>query len=198
MDFATGITGLRVNGSLKGLSRKWYKAENRTFLFALRGRTKHGKVPGMDYQIIKSLLNKPTPGVEDYTKHFYSLLEAFSDKRYIEVNGKKLVFVFRPMEIPNPKQFIEIWQELAIKEGLKGFHFVGMHMPFDWQPSKYGFDGSVPGFFARDNYKVEKSNKQNSLFEKLKHGFKSNEIKKMPLLASYEKYVDRYPEQALN
>ncbi|MDP4286102.1 MAG: glycoside hydrolase family 99-like domain-containing protein [Bacteroidota bacterium] len=146
----------------------------------------------------QTLLEQTYPGEEDDRKHFYSLLDAFSDDRYIEVNDKKLVFIFRPMEIPAPKQFIELWQELAIKEGLKGFHFVGMHMPFDWQSAEYGYNASIPGFFAQNNYKINKGNKQNPLFEKLKQGFKQKGINKEPLIASYEKYVNRYPELPLN
>jgi len=63
---------------------------------------------------------------EDYIKHFYSLLPAFKDERYILVDGKPLFYVFKPLQIPNPKEFIDLWNSLAIENGLKGFHFVGM------------------------------------------------------------------------
>ena len=149
------------------------------------------------------LIEQTYPGNEDYINHFYTLLDAFRDKRYIEVNGKKLVFVFRPMEIPDPLKFTALWRELAIKEGLKGLHFVGMYMPFDWQPQEYGFDASVPGFFARDNYKIKLTVKEDSLLNKLKHKLRLkdngniSDLATIPLIASYKKYVDRYPEQPL-
>ena len=32
--------------------------------------------------------------------------------------------IFSPLEIPDSRAFIDLWQELAIKNGLKGIHFV--------------------------------------------------------------------------
>ena len=63
---------------------------------------------------------------DDDVKHFYHLLPAFQDKRYIKVDEKPLFYIFRPLDIPNPHAFIDLWQELAIKNGLKGIYFVGM------------------------------------------------------------------------
>jgi hypothetical protein len=78
----------------------------------------HGK-PG------KILIEQTYPGVEDYKNHFFANLEAFLDSRYIKVNGKLLFFIYRPLKIPAIKQFFDCWNELAIKNGLPGFHFVG-------------------------------------------------------------------------
>lgn len=58
-------------------------------------------------------------------KHFYSLLNAFKDKRYIKVNGKLLFMIYRPLEYPDVKLFMEHWNRLAQKEGLIGFYFAG-------------------------------------------------------------------------
>lgn len=63
---------------------------------------------------------------EEYVDHFYELLPAFKDRRYINVDGKPLFVVFDPMAIPDPSVFINTWQELALKNGLKGIHFVGI------------------------------------------------------------------------
>lgn len=64
-------------------------------------------------------------GDQDYTDHFYALLPAFRDERYIKVDGKPLYVVYNPIDIPEMGHFIELWRELAIKNGLKGIHFVG-------------------------------------------------------------------------
>ena len=72
---------------------------------------------------------------EEYIKHFYEVLPAFRDKRYIQVDGKPLFLVFRPLEIPNPREFIELWQAMAQENGLKGIYFVGIAynmLPQDW------------------------------------------------------------------
>ena len=59
-------------------------------------------------------------------KHFYSLFEAFSDSRYIRVNGKLLFMIYRPLEyIEGVKFFMEKWDVLAEQNGLNGFYFVG-------------------------------------------------------------------------
>lgn len=63
---------------------------------------------------------------EEYIKHFNEILPAFKDKRYIQVDGKPLFLVFRPFEIPNPKEFIDLWQQLAKSNGLNGIYFVGI------------------------------------------------------------------------
>ncbi len=63
---------------------------------------------------------------EDYVKHFYAVLPAFKDNRYITIDGKPLFYVYRPLNIPDATHFIEIWQNLAKENGLKGIHFVGM------------------------------------------------------------------------
>lgn len=63
--------------------------------------------------------------IDDYKAHFKAVLPAFKDKRYIRVNGKPLFYVFMPEAIPDPKIFIEIWQDLALKNGLPGIFFVG-------------------------------------------------------------------------
>ncbi len=62
---------------------------------------------------------------EEYIKHFYDVLPAFKDKRYITVDGKPLFLVWAPLEIPDSVAFTSLWQKLAKENGLNGIHFVG-------------------------------------------------------------------------
>ncbi|MBM6880002.1 glycoside hydrolase family 99-like domain-containing protein [[Clostridium] spiroforme] len=62
---------------------------------------------------------------EDYINHFYTVLDAFKDERYITVDGKPLFFIFNPSDIPDLEHFIELWRKLAVDNGLAGIHFVG-------------------------------------------------------------------------
>jgi len=92
----------------------------------------------------KILMEQTYPGKDDYEKHFYAILDAFHDKRYIRVNGKPLFIVYRPLNIPDGKAFIELWNNLAIKNGLTGIHFVGVSSNPDGQMDKIldiGFNG---------------------------------------------------------
>ena len=65
-------------------------------------------------------------GIEDYTQHFYAVLPAFKDKRYILVDGKPIFMIHDAPSIPKEelKKFIETWRKLAKENGLKGIHLV--------------------------------------------------------------------------
>lgn len=70
-------------------------------------------------------IHQDYPGDKDYIEHFYTVLEAFKDKRYIRVDGKPLFLVYDPTNIPDNKHFVELWNRLAIENDLPGIHFVG-------------------------------------------------------------------------
>lgn len=72
------------------------------------------------------LMEQTYPGEEEHTSHFYEVLKAFKDPRYIKVDEKPIFVIFKPLDIPNGTSFIELWQALAKKNGLKGIHFVGI------------------------------------------------------------------------
>jgi lipopolysaccharide biosynthesis protein len=140
------------------------------------------------------LIEQTYPGKEDYIAHFYALLDAFQDYRYIEVSGKKLVFIYQPWNLPDKKEFTDIWQNLAIMEGLNGIHFVGMHMPAEYLPEPDGFDATTVGLFERNKYSV--TGKGNMLRHLVKRAtFKKHDVH--PLIVSYERYVSKYPEHQL-
>lgn len=71
-----------------------------------------------------TFLEQTYPGKDDYILHFNTILPALKDKRYITVDGKPLFLVFAPEDIPDTKEFIELWQTLARENGLKGIYFV--------------------------------------------------------------------------
>ena len=73
----------------------------------------------------KTLLQEQKYGGEDdYKAHFYSVLSAFKDKRYMKVNGKPIFMIYQPMHNPELSHFINIWNDLAKKEGLKGIYWI--------------------------------------------------------------------------
>jgi hypothetical protein len=147
----------------------------------------------------KILIEQTYPGAQDFTNHFYEMLEAFQDERYIEVNGRKLVFIFRPMDMPSPELFTSTWQELAIKEGLKGIHFVGMHMESEWDFRRYGYEA-----FTETGpllYKFKKASLTDKIFHRLLK-LDLHEIRRrrndLPNVVSYKNYVNHYPDHATN
>ena len=78
----------------------------------------------------KLLIEQTYPGAKDNEKHFYALLDAFSDERYIKVDGRLLFMIFKPLDMTGLKDFMDQWNSLARQNGLPGFYFVGqtIHM----------------------------------------------------------------------
>jgi hypothetical protein len=75
----------------------------------------------------KLLIEQSYPGIQDYQDHFYSLLPAFKDPRYIKVNGKLFFIIYSPLDNPvEIRSFVNTWQKLALENGLEGFYFVGL------------------------------------------------------------------------
>lgn len=77
-----------------------------------------------------TLIEQYYPGVDDYTAHFYAVLPAFKDKRYITVDGKPFFMIYKPLANPEVKVFINTWRKLALQNGLTGIHFVGHNNDF--------------------------------------------------------------------
>ncbi|RLA48978.1 MAG: lipopolysaccharide biosynthesis protein [Gammaproteobacteria bacterium] len=88
------------------------------------------------------LIEQTYPGHSDYLAHFKYLLPAFSDDRYIKVDGKPLFFVYRPLGIPDLDRFVDTFRELAHQAGLKGLFLVGRNPDPWWNPQAHGFDAS--------------------------------------------------------
>jgi hypothetical protein len=62
---------------------------------------------------------------KDYKDHFFYVLDAFNDHRYIKVDGKPLFYIHDPLGVPDLKYMIELWRSLASENGLNGIYFVG-------------------------------------------------------------------------
>lgn len=90
----------------------------------------------------RTLVEQTYPGKEDHEAHFYSLLPAFRDRRYLRVNNRPMFTIFRPKNLPDTPAYIELWQSLARKNGLDGIHFVAHlfddELDFPWREMGYG------------------------------------------------------------
>ncbi len=72
------------------------------------------------------VIEQTYPGDEDIIAHFNHVLPAFKDSRYITVDGKPLFLIWAPVKLPDAAHFMDLWNRLAIENGLKGVHFVGL------------------------------------------------------------------------
>src|SRR4030095_1494770 len=91
------------------------------------------------------LIEQTYPGAQDHERHFYSLLPAFNDRRHIRVRDSPLFVIFQPRELPSLQEFIDQWQTLAMKNGLKGLHIVSHLSHHEWglDYERLGFSGAV-------------------------------------------------------
>lgn len=131
----------------------------------------------------KILIEQKYPGKADYIQHFHAISAALLDPRYIQIDGKPLFVVYRPLFIPNAREFIDCWQELAIENGLKGVYFVGIanDIVVEKQNLKdFGFDAVIP------NRLSVAVGKLNSLTYRIKRN-----ILKKPLVFSYKSLIKK-------
>lgn len=88
------------------------------------------------------LIEQTYPGRDDYTRHFYHVLPALSDDRYVTVDGRPLFGVLFRHKIPDTRLFTDTWRELAHKVGLKGLHLMALadHGEPAYDAGAAGFD----------------------------------------------------------
>ena len=90
------------------------------------------------------LIEQTYPGEDDHRRHFETLLRAFTDPRYVRVDGKPLFVVYSPQELPEAGRFTDLWRDLAARAGLPGLFLVGENRTGEnWNPSAFGFDARV-------------------------------------------------------
>ena len=129
------------------------------------------------------LIEQLYPGIEDYTAHFYEVLPAFKDKRYITVDDKPLFMIYRPLVNLEVKLFIETWRKLAMENGLKGIYFIGHCIDHNYSIKEI-FSG---GFDAVNTTRLFNYTKNNRSFSQ-KIYYRLNKIfRGVPLAVPYEK-----------
>jgi FkbM family methyltransferase len=104
---------------------------------------------GMHDQILVPQNHTP----EDDVKFIRHLIPAFDDSRYIWVNGRPLLLIYRTELFPNVLQTVETWRSELRKAGLGDPYLVRCEGFDPWtKPGDIGFDASyeVPTFILPD------------------------------------------------
>ena len=74
----------------------------------------------------KLLMEQKYPGKKDIENHFYSILPALKDSRYIRIDNKPIFVVYKPLLMADSPLFINLWNDLAKKNNISdGFFFIG-------------------------------------------------------------------------
>ena len=109
-----------LNWANESWSRRWDGTESHILM-------KQNHAPGEDIQYA------------EYISRF------IRDERYIRINGRPVIMVYRPGMIPDAKGLVERWREYFKAQGL-GDPYIIMPQAFDdIDPRKYGMD-AVAGF----------------------------------------------------
>lgn len=135
----------------------------------------------------KVLIEQTYPGKEDNEAHFYSLLDAFKDERYVLVDEKPLFVIYRPFQLSDAKQLISEWNELAVKNGLKGIYFVG-HAMYSSEIEKV----SSLGFDAVTVFPLGDCKRNKRLVLKNLHSIFRHKLRKAPLVYNYKDTIDTF------
>jgi hypothetical protein len=84
---------------------------------------------------------------EDDRAHIRHLLRAFSDPRYITIDGRPLLLVYRPTLVPDLRRTSEIWRQEVQEAGFPDIYLCWVESwgppPGDQGPGAFGLDASV-------------------------------------------------------
>ena len=116
----------------------------------------------------ETVMEQLYPGEEDIVEHFYDVLPAFRDNRYITINGHPLFCIHEPLKVPNVEWMLKKWNELAEKEGIGKIFFVARdrYCTDKEQLIELGFDSiydmnllrihQSQGFFTKARLKIQR------------------------------------------
>jgi lipopolysaccharide biosynthesis protein len=115
----------------------------------------------------QNILMEQRYSTEDDLNHIRWLAKAFADPRYIRIDGKPLLAVYRISKLPNPQQTVEVWRQECERLGI-GEIFVCNIESFRSEHGlapRQGLDGAIE--FAPDYGALPKRAPGNWLTQKL-------------------------------
>jgi glycosyltransferase involved in cell wall biosynthesis len=90
----------------------------------------------------QEILLKQEYSAEGDLAFIQELIPVLSDQRYIRVNGKPLLLVYRTESMPNSRKTAEIWREEAVKAGIGDLYLCRVESFSAIDPKKIGFDAA--------------------------------------------------------
>jgi GT2 family glycosyltransferase/glycosyltransferase involved in cell wall biosynthesis len=79
----------------------------------------------------------------DHRAFIQSLLPFFRDKRYIRINGRPLLLIYRIGIIPDVERAVAIWREECLVNGIEDPYLCAVQSFGLGDPTPYGFDAAV-------------------------------------------------------
>ena len=139
----------------------------------------------------RDVLIRQEYNAEDSHAHIMWLVKAFRDKRYIQVNGKPVLLIYRLDNIPDVSSVISLWRVVAKNEGFRGLYICAVKNGFvemsdedilskgfdaliDFQPNRQDFP--KPGGLKAWGYHLAKKYLPDVIYQKLKLSISANNI----------------------
>lgn len=107
------------------------------------------KWDGLDNEVILA----QNHSAKDDIAFLESIHPVLTDKRYIKVDGKPLLMLYRPRLFPNIYESVIRWREHARKIGIGELYLVMTHSFEDTDPTSLGFDAAVE--FAPNHFRAD-------------------------------------------
>ncbi|MFO0059231.1 MAG: glycoside hydrolase family 99-like domain-containing protein [Cyanobacteriota bacterium] len=135
---------------------------------------------GMDHEVLIA----QNYSSDDDISHFMALLPYFKDSRYIKIDNKPLILIYRSSLLPDSVHTTSLWRKLAIENDLDGLYLVKVEsFPEDRNrnPQLEGFDAALD--FTPDGTHAPPTLSPGHKYELLKkfrlrktHPFSSNSV----------------------
>lgn len=117
---------------------------------------------GADHELL--IAQKYLP--DDDLNFIKSLVPFFEDNRYIRVDGRLYLIVYRPQHLPDAKKTLNIWREYCRSIGLGEIHICAALTHGNENYTQYGFDSGVE--FPPHNLRSGNINDQIKFHDKFK------------------------------
>lgn len=102
---------------------------------------------------------------DDHKKHIEWFLKAFGDERYVRVNGKPLLLIYRTGNIPDLEEMVCLWKKRCVSAGFPGLYLcavrsnspqknemelinLGFDAIVDFQPNERDFPRNDSGLYG--------------------------------------------------
>ncbi|MCQ2256816.1 MAG: glycoside hydrolase family 99-like domain-containing protein [Bacteroidaceae bacterium] len=126
---------------------------------------------------------------DDDRAHFKYLLPFFLDSRYIRIDGKPVISIYRSFLNPNIEHSLEIWREEARKVGMELYICRMESMGREGIEYMKGFDAGIEFQPHNHNGFMKQYEKWFYIIQSKLHKL-SKKIENKPLLFPYDKYVE--------
>lgn len=114
----------------------------------------------------KEILIKQHHLPDDDLNFIRSLIPFFSDPRYIRLNGAPFFIVYRPQNLPHPRQTSRIWREYCKSIGIEKIHICAALTHGNEDYAQFDFDSGVE--FPPHNLQVDTISSQIRFYRSFK------------------------------